>query len=314
MSAHPTTRWSDWSCSVVVTCADERDLPAVTATVRTLMADVDRAVSRFRDDSDLARVNAAAGRLVPVRPLTLALVEVGVAAARATDGAVDPTLAADLVALGYDADIAVVRGRPTGTAHQGQGGERVIGWHGLRSDPALRLLGVPAGTGLDLGSTAKAWTVDEAVRRGARRAHAPFLVSIGGDVAAHGSPDGGWTISVEETEDTGGGFVTLHDGGLATSSTAGRRWAGVHHLIDPRTGRSATGAFRTATVWASTCLAANTRSTWLLVDTEAALAAAPLPTRLVDSRGHVHTRDGWPDEPRHTPAGEATQTETEVAA
>ncbi|TIC79323.1 FAD:protein FMN transferase [Nocardioides sp. GY 10127] len=298
MTGRHTARWTDWSCSVRVTTVDARDLGVLEPLVRGLMGDVERAVSRFRPDSDLSRVNAAAGHLVPVRPLTLDLVDVALASARHTHGAVDPLLAADLEALGYDADLAVVRRRVV-PLHLGGGareGREAGAWRRVRTDHRVGLVGVPSGHGLDLGATAKAWTVDEAVRRGATQLRAPFLVSIGGDLAVHGAPDGGWQLSVEEVEGSGGSTVSLTSGGLATSSTTGRRWAGVHHLLDPRTGRSASGRYRTASVWAPSCLTANTRSTWLLVDADAATAAPGLPTRLVDSRGGVHVRDGWPEE------------------
>ena len=51
------------------------------------------------------------------------------------------------------------------------------------------------------------------------------------------------------------------EGGLATSSTAKRRWlrAGVwqHHLIDPRTGRPCETPWQEVTVSAATCLQAD---------------------------------------------------------
>ena len=58
-----------------------------------------------------------------------------------------------------------------------------------------------------------------------------------------------------------GGSVTLHSGGLATSSVGKRRWlaAGVpqNHLIDPRTGAPIDGPWRDVTVAAGTCYAAD---------------------------------------------------------
>jgi thiamine biosynthesis lipoprotein len=88
----------------------------VERIVGELMDDVARSASRFRDDSDLARVNRSAGRLVPVGRLTLELVEIALDAARRTDGACDPTIGRALLAAGYDADIRDVRARVTATA------------------------------------------------------------------------------------------------------------------------------------------------------------------------------------------------------
>lgn len=302
-------RWQDWSCTVRVVIADGR--PAAAAPdaelasraegiVRALMDDVAEACSRFTPDSDLSSVNAAAGRLVPVRPLTLELVEVAVGAARRTDGACDPTVGRHLEAAGYDDDIDVVR-RRGGTALPGRA-PRPADWTAIRLDRDLRLLGVPAGLALDLGATAKAWTADEAAARVAQELGLPVLVALGGDVAAAG--DGpAWPVLVSEREGEPGEVVTLDRGGLATSSTRARRWTAPdgdrHHLIDPGTGRPAASALRTATVAAASCVAANTLSTAALVwGAEAPARLAGHAARWVTADGRVATTDRWPDPSR----------------
>src|SRR4029079_10961656 len=59
----------------------------------------------------------------------------------------------------------------------------------------------------------------------------------------------------------GGESVTRHEGGLATSSVAVRRWRAdgveANHLIDPRTGMSTRSPWRDVSVVAETCLAAE---------------------------------------------------------
>ena len=64
--------------------------------------------------------------------------------------------------------------------------------------------------------------------------------------------------------------VTLAEGAaIATSSSAKRTWRQGgelrHHLVDPATGRSATGPWRSITVVAPTCLRANVATTAALV-------------------------------------------------
>ena len=64
------------------------------------------------------------------------------------------------------------------------------------------------------------------------------LANLGGDLSASGAgPDGGgWPVGLA------GVTVMLLDHGAATSSVRRRRWAALHHLINPRTGLpSATG-------------------------------------------------------------------------
>ena len=88
------------------------EAPAVREAERLLAAEldaIDRACSRFRPDSELMRANDAAGRL-DARSSGLFAEAVGVAlrAAEQTEGAVDPTVAPALVALGYDRDFAAM--------------------------------------------------------------------------------------------------------------------------------------------------------------------------------------------------------------
>ncbi|GAA3653235.1 FAD:protein FMN transferase [Nocardioides ginsengisoli] len=291
-------QWRDWSCTVRVVLGDGRPGTAGTAEhlVRSLMDDVARSVDRFTSTSDVSRVNAAAGRLIPVRPLTLDLVELALRAARDTDGACDPTVGRHVEAAGYDVDIAALRTdiRAVPLARERP---RSADWRAVRIDQRLGLVGVPAGLGLDLGATAKAWTADEAAARLERELGVPALVGLGGDVAVAG--DAEWPVLVSEREGGPGEVVTLHRGGLATSSTLVRRWRTVegerHHVIDPRTGRPSAGAVRTASVLAESCLAANVLSTAALVwGSDARERLRTQAARLVDADGRVVRTGAWP--------------------
>ncbi len=290
-----TRTWQDWSCAVSVTTLAERDLEPAVDEVRAVMAEVEAAASRFHP-SDLARINAEAGRFVLVRPLTVRLVELALEVAERTRDAVTPTVGAALVAQGYDADIAVVRARTDAPAAQPSPAPLAL--RAIRIDRTLHRVGVAAGAVIDLGALAKAYTVDEAIVRITRRRLGPTLVSIGGDLAVHGEES--WRIAVSETADAPGQEVTIDSGALATSSTQGRRWARErHHVIDPRTGAPASGTWRTATVWAPSAVEANLLSTWALVDAggfTVDLEKTPRPVRLVDAGGHVVSRHGWPAE------------------
>ena len=107
---------------------------------------------------------------------------------------------------------------------------------------------------------------------------------------------------VHDAADDPAGSVALQSGSaLATSSTIRRRWRCgadmVHHILDPRTGWSADPVWRTVSVAAQTCLAANTVSTAAIVRGWRALdwiRALDIPARLVDSDRSVHTICGWP--------------------
>jgi len=108
--------------------------------------------------------------------------------------------------------------------------------------------------------------------------------------------------STHDDDDDPASSVGLPGGSaLATSSTVRRRWRRgnslVHHILDPRTGRSADPVWRTVSVAAQTCFAANTVSTAAIVRGWRALdwiRALGISARLVDSDRMVHTVGGWP--------------------
>lgn len=299
--------WQDWSCRVRVVLADGRpagDPPAsstgarVRAVTQSLMDDVARACSRFDPASDVSFANAHSGRMTPVGRRALQLVEVALQAAHDTEGACDPTIGRDLASAGYDADIAAVRAREPGSFGPASLPDRTrADWTAVRTDPRLGLIGVPRGVHLDLGATAKAWTADAAAMRLHETLDVPVLVSLGGDVAVRG--DGvRWPILVSEHAGDAGEVITLDHGGVATSSTRGRAWQGPdgdrHHIIDPRTGRSAVSPLRTVSVVARTCLTANTLSTAALVwGAEAPHRLSTHAARWVTTDGRVVHSEPW---------------------
>ena len=293
-----TCTWRDWSCAVRVTVqhATAGDIDRAVAAVRGVMSQVAHSADRFDPRSDVSRVNANAGRMIPVRPLTLELVGVALDAARITDGACDPTIGGALVAAGYDADIDVVRARMGRALHP----LPALGWESVRVDDRFNLVGVRSRGRLDLGATAKAWAADRAASRAAAATGRAVLVSLGGDLAVAG---GGRTWHVDVGEHEGGveERVDLTHGAVTTSSTHGRRWATPdgerHHVIDPRTGRCAEGPWRTCSVWAPSAVVANTASTAALVvgaDAIDWLRANGHAARLVGRDGLVSRVGGWP--------------------
>lgn len=291
---------------LVVAQADRLD--AARAEAERVLALVDVGCSRFRDDSDLTKANRAAGEWVTVRPVLAEAVNAALWAAGETDGLVDPTLGQSLAAIGYDRDLPQVQADfgPTSIPLPAM----PDAWRqvGVRIDGDHAEVFVPFGACLDLGATGKAFAADLVAREIVEKVDTDLVISIGGDVAIGERDPGGdgheWQIAVgelpgSEPDQT----VVLRRGGMATSSTMHRRWtrgnASVHHLLDPRTGRSVEGSWRTVSVAASTCLAANTASTVSIVLGDQAptwLTEHDLAARLVGRDGRVVTVAGWPEE------------------
>jgi thiamine biosynthesis lipoprotein len=301
VSPSATASWTGLGTTASVYVTDPVALDDARAAVEDELASIDLACSRFRDDSELSRVNAAAGRPTRIGPLLCEAIAVALRAARLTEGMVDPTIGEALVLAGYDRDFAALAPAvgPVRTA-------RVPGWRAVRLDRMRRLLTMPGGVRLDLGATAKALAADRAAAAAAAACPARgVLVNLGGDIAVAGpAPYGGWTVRVADDHraapDAPGQTLTIRSGGLATSSTTVRRWgAGRHHIIDPRTGAPAAACWRTASVAAASCVDANTASTAAIVlgpAAEAWLAERRLPARLVARDGVIAVVGGWPQE------------------
>lgn len=298
ISFSTTTMRAIGTTAVVV--VEEQAEPEATRLLAAELEAIDRVCSRFRDDSDLSRANAAAGRVTPISPLLAEAVGMALRAAAQTDGAVDPTVAPALVALGYDRDFASVEPETADDVH----GTPAAGWRTVILDAPRRLLRLAPSTCLDLGATAKALAADRAAAAIASATGSPTLVNLGGDIATAGpAPEGGWVIRIADDHRaaTVAQSVTVTGGGLATSSTAVRRWrrAGraIHHIVDPATGEPAAPVWRTVSVAAASCVDANTASTAAIVRAASApewLDALGLPARLVDTEGAVLTLGAWP--------------------
>jgi thiamine biosynthesis lipoprotein len=290
--------------TAVVAVTRPHQLSAATTLVAAELAAVDRAYSRFRPDSELMVLCGRAGQTMPVSPLLAAALAAALHAAESTGGLVDPTVGAAVSALGYDRDFASLTDwHPALPAERASPGPSAIEF-----DPIRRTARVAPGTQLDLGATGKALAADRAAARAAAAGGCGVLVSLGGDVAVAGrAPEGGWAIGIADDHRAQvSGIhqtIAIDRGGIATSSTTTRAWrcAGenCHHIVDPARGRSAEVVWRTVSVAAGSCVAANTASTAAIVDGPGAVARllrGGLPARLVAAGGDVFTVGGWPQE------------------
>ena len=304
-----TLTWDALGTTAVLVTADAR-ADAARAAVGAELAAIDRAASRFRPDSEIMRLATLRGRRTVISPLLHEAIALALASARETDGAVDPTLGAELAALGYDRDLAalepVAAEAPLpAAASPAAPSRRRPRWAEIELTSLPPMVMLPADVGLDLGATAKALAADRAARAAHEATGAGALVALGGDIATCGEPpDGGWPVRVCEdhrgtTEP--GQLVQIAGGGLATSSVTTRRWSQAgrarHHILDPATGSPIAVWWRTVSVLAATCAGANTASTAALVLGDGAerwLADRGLAARLVSRAGDVRVLGGWP--------------------
>lgn len=244
---------------------------ALLAEVPGWFAGWEQALSRFREDSELSKLNRASDGTTPiaVSETLWEVLQVALQAARATHGLVTPTVLNALVAAGYTTSFDAMKEKAGEAESQGpQPGKEqpaaspVAGWRNIRTDPAAHIVVLPEGVRLDFGGIAKGWAADQAADRLSECG--PALINAGGDIAVRGTALEGyeWVIGVDAP--TFPGFepdeqlelLSIVSGGVATSGRDYRRWQRDgqwrHHIIDPRTGEPANTDIVAATVVATT--------------------------------------------------------------
>lgn len=291
------THWRRWTMDMQIIVTDPDCIGLTRQCVDTELDAVEGAASRFQADSEINRLSRSTGRPTEVSQLLAELLAAALLAARQTDGDVDPTIGAALIALGYDRDFTAVDSSAplaasvTIPAH----------WSMIQLENTTAT--VPPGIVIDLGATAKAVAADRCAAQAHHATGSGVLVNLGGDIATAGvEPQGGWQVTVQDGADEPATSVALSSGSaMATSSTVHRRWwrdrHAAHHIVDPRTGQSALPVWRTVSVAAQSCFAANTLSTaaiirgWRALDW---LDRQNIAARLVDPDRMVRTTGGWP--------------------
>lgn len=234
---------------------------------RDLFAEWEQTLSRFRAESELSRLNMAAGFRRAVSPLLLKTLVAALDAARATRGVYDPTVQQRMLEIGYDRSFdelaphlpPSVYARPADTG----------GWRQIEVDESRHMVRLPAGVGLDFGGIGKGLAVDATLDALEQRGLSPALVNAGGDLAVRGTPSGvtNWPITVPGKDEAW--VVGLEHGAIATSGVGRRRWMqgerARHHLIDPRTGEPAESGMWSVTAMAAHCARAEVAAKTALI-------------------------------------------------
>ncbi len=237
----------------------------LAARLEVRVEELEAAWSRFRDDSDVSRMNAAH---FPTRvgKDTIDLVRRALLASWETAGWFDPTLGLEVAAAGYDRDFTALAPLQEGFVITVDADTRTLTrvrpWRGrcasIDVNVARSTVSIPEGVAFDPGGIGKGRAADLVAQMALDAGATSVLVDIGGDLRAAGTPpSGGWHVDVEDPGDPTTALVTLRldAGGVATSSSVKRRWSTGdgprHHLLDPATGTSSTSDVSTATVIAT---------------------------------------------------------------
>ncbi len=249
-------------------------------------------LTRHDGSSELMRCNASASNRVRVGPTLTAALDWARTAEGLSDGLVDVSM--------LDARLAAEAGidaRPPLGASRRWSLDRGPRGSTVRREPGVHF---------DLDGVAKGWLADRALAITPGRS---ALVDADGDIALRLEEDDKWGLGVADPRDDDDLLAVLEFRareaptllGVATSGTSVHRWAhaagDTHHIIDPRTWRSAAtdviqativaGSAREAEVLAKAAVIAGTSRAFALLDRPGVHGAL-----LLTVEGELHATDG----------------------
>jgi thiamine biosynthesis lipoprotein len=253
-------------CSIQFVAESKDQANAFSQAVVVWVGKFEARYSRFREDSLISRINAAAGRSwVEIDEEMGALLQLCDQLYVTTSGIFDPT-ALPLIRLWYRSLGMPVPEVPSETAVRDAMGK--VGWLRVEKD-AGRIMLPDEGMAVDFGGFGKEYAVDQAASIADAHGLKAYLVDFGHDIRVAGAPPGlpCWHIGLEDPFKPGQCWSSLGvtDRGIASSGDYirsfvrdGRRYG---HIIDPRTGYPVSNENRCVTVLADTCLESGILST-----------------------------------------------------
>jgi thiamine biosynthesis lipoprotein len=200
---------------------------------------LERLLSTWRADSELSRVNAAAGvEPVSVSPETLELVLRALDMARLTDGGFN-------IAIGPAVEAwSVTERQNVPSEAELQALKSLVDWSSIRVDEQARTIFLPhRGMRLDVGGIGKGYAADRAAEAMKRAGAWAGVVALSGDIKAFGAlPDAdGFPVGIRHPREDGAllGTIDLRDEAISTAGDYERFFErdGIryHHILDPQT-------------------------------------------------------------------------------
>ncbi|MBW2941381.1 FAD:protein FMN transferase [Zhongshania sp. CAU 1632] len=255
-------------CELRLYAASQALADAAADAAKAEVIRIEQTYSRYRKDSVVGRINAAAGGTpVAVDEETCALINYATTAYAESDGLFDISSGVlrevwnfKLGQLPSPAAVAFCLKR--------------VGWNKVQWDaPNISL---KEGMELDFGGFGKEYAADRAATICTEQGIAHGLVELGGDIRVIGPhPDGSaWQIGIRNPRDPGVAMavIPLKTGGLASSGDYerfmvidGKRYS---HILNPRTGRPVDQPMAGVTVVAPLCLLAGTAATLAMLQGE----------------------------------------------
>ena len=199
---------------------------------------VEECCSRFDEQSEAIRLAGQPGVAVPVSTTLYEAVQLALAMAEVSLGALDPTVGYAMENRGFNQEYRTRRTVRTELESHGP-----VSYRDIRLDPERRTITLLRPLILDLGAVAKGMAIDLAVRE--LQSLGNFVVDAGGDLYACGCDPRGeqWSIGIKHPRRPNEliEFLLVSGRAVCTSGDYARlspMEGGGHHILDPRTGAS----------------------------------------------------------------------------
>lgn len=264
-------------------------------SVREIFSANEKVFSRFRDDSELAKINSNLGKEVVVSEKMFAVLKLCMKFHGLSGGYFDPRIIDNLEKIGYDKDF---RSNDLSSEAEKNIELKKIDTK-LQEDliADVEKKSVTTKKRIDTTGIAKGFTVDESAQFLKSQGWKNFVVDAGGDMFAQGLDEENheWEIGVEGLDDSKI-RLRLKDEGIATSGISRKRWKigekKVHHLINPKDPENFSYDVKTVTVIERKTVEADGRAKVLvLIGKEKGLQFANeknIKALFLDYRGNVY--------------------------
>lgn len=265
--------------------------------VYSLAIELESKWSRFLPDSEVMRLNNNPDLMHEVSDATLRLVSEMKLGFELTKGLFSGNILGELIDLGF----AKSRSNPENVTNWYAKSKRTSDLSDVVIDFEAKLVSVPSGVALDAGGIGKGLAADLMSDYAMQLGAMGVAVFAGGDVSVKGmaSDASGWKVNISDPNNVDHFIdsVLLSRGGLATSSPRGWKNGTAHHIIDPRTHKSADSDVLQVTVIAQNasqaevlakmCVILGSQEGISQIDS---LGAAAL---TVDYSNQVHISENW---------------------
>ncbi len=249
----------------------QQEAAKAAADVFAEMRRLDGVMTNFTNDSEIGRINVAAGdKPVEVSDETIAVIERALDVSKRSGGIFDITVGAYKGMWKFDDDMDGTLPDPADVQKR----KALVNWKDVIVDKKKKTVFLRRkGMAITLGGIAKGYAVDKCVAILRKEGFTDFMVQAGGDMYVAGKKgEAPWVVGIRDPRgprDSMFATSPISEHSFSTSGDYERGFVkdGVryHHILDPRTGQPA-HASRSVTIRAKDAFTADAWSKVMFID------------------------------------------------